>query len=136
MIVPAGDPLWDDDVGRAALWLGRAWAGALAELGVARDRGPRGALACGPLGRLVCFATVGAGRGHDGRRAQGRRHQPAAHPGRRPVPVRGVPVWDPAPLVDLLGLDGDGASSLAGAAAGTGHAPAAMVDAFLAHLPA
>ena len=32
--LPRGDPLWDDDVGRAAWWLGERWAVALADLGV------------------------------------------------------------------------------------------------------
>ena len=26
LVVPRGDPLWDDDVGRASWWLGEAWA--------------------------------------------------------------------------------------------------------------
>ena len=30
VVVPAADPLWLDDVGRAAYWLGEAWAEALA----------------------------------------------------------------------------------------------------------
>ena len=121
VIVPAGDPLWDDDVGRAALWVGRAWQAALADLGVAPTEVHDGALACGPLGRLVCFATVGRGRGHDARRRKvvgisQRRTRAAAR-----FQCAAYTVWDPAPLVDLLGLDGDGARSLAGAAAGTGQ---------------
>ncbi len=28
VVVPAGDPLWSDDVGRAFFWLGRVWADA------------------------------------------------------------------------------------------------------------
>src|SRR4029450_5125164 len=91
-----------------------------------------GALACGPLGRLVCFGTVGAGEvtTPDGRRLAAptpRRTRPAAR-----FQCAAYTVWDPAPLVELLALDGDGPRSLDGPAAGTGHPPEAMVDAFLA----
>lgn len=135
VIVPAGDPLWDDDVGRAALWVGRAWRDALADLGVAPTEVHDGALACGPLGRLVCFATVGAGEvtTPDRRKIVGisqRRTRAAAR-----FQCAAYTVWGPAPLVEMLRLDGDGARALADAAAGTGQPPATLVDAFLAHLP-
>ena len=39
--VPVGDPLWTDDVGRSFGWLGRTWAAALGDLGLA-GRGARG----------------------------------------------------------------------------------------------
>jgi len=136
VIVPAGDPLWDDDVGRAALWVGEAWRAALADLGVGPLVVHDGALACGPLGRLVCFGTVGAGEvtTPDGRKVVGvsqRRTRAAAR-----FQCAAYSEWDPAPLVDLLRLDDDGARSLVGAAVGTGLPPGAVVDAFLAHLPA
>ncbi len=60
VIVGRGDPLWDDDVNRASWWLGRAWADALASLGV----GPAQVVQRfepGPWGRLVCFAGRGPG---------------------------------------------------------------------------
>ena len=136
VIVPAGDPLWDDDVGRATHWVGRAWRSALADLGVAPTAVHGGALACGPLGRLVCFATVGAGEvtTPDGRKVVGisQRRTRAAARFQCAVYSR----WDPAPLVDLLRLDAGGARALDDAAVGTGHAPAEMTDAFLRHLPA
>lgn len=135
LIVPVGDPLWHDDVGRAALWVGEAWRAALAELGVGPLVVHDGPLACGPLGRLVCFGTVGAGEvtTPGGAKVVGvsqRRTRVAAR-----FQCAAYARWDPAPLVALLGLDGDGARSLATAAVGTGVAPAAMVDALLAHLP-
>ncbi|MEQ1787177.1 MAG: hypothetical protein ABL966_09005, partial [Acidimicrobiales bacterium] len=34
LVLPAGDPLWEADVGRAFGWVGEAWVAALAELGV------------------------------------------------------------------------------------------------------
>ncbi len=142
VIVPAGDPLWDHDVGRAAHWVGRAWQSALADLGVGPTEVHDGPLACGPLGRLVCFGTVGAGEvttpgdqegagsvrkvvGISQRRTRAAaRFQCAAY--RR---------WDPDPLVRLLRLDDDGRRALADAAVGTDRAPGDVVDAFLRHLP-
>lgn len=60
VVVPADDPLWDDDVGRSFHWLGDVWRDALAAFGidgaVHRDR---------PMqtrwSELVCFAGLGAG---------------------------------------------------------------------------
>jgi len=59
--VPRGDPLWDDDVGRAAWWLGDLWARALAAVGVRDAVVHRGALERRPGSDLVCFAGLGAG---------------------------------------------------------------------------
>jgi len=135
VIVPAGDPLWDDDVGRAAQWLGRAWQAALADLGVAPSEVHEGALACGPLGRLVCFATVGAGEvtTPDRRKLVGisqRRTRAAAR-----FQCAAYTAWEPEPLVRLLALDGDGRRAVEAAAAGTGRTPGELVDALLARLP-
>ena len=55
-------PLWDDDVGLAPLWLGRAWVAAL--LARRRDRAHRAHRApCGARRgrRAVCFAGTGPG---------------------------------------------------------------------------
>ncbi len=60
LVIPAGDPLWDDDVARAFHWVGEAWADALRSLGMeaevhrtaARDR---------ERGSIVCFGGVGPG---------------------------------------------------------------------------
>ena len=56
VIVPRGDSLWDDDVGRAAYWLGDVWREALGA----------GIVHKGPLIRSlwadqICFAGVGPG---------------------------------------------------------------------------
>jgi lipoate-protein ligase A len=98
--LPAGDPHWEDDVGRSFHWLGRAWAGALADLGV-DARVHTGAFEPGRWGRVVCFAGRGPGEVFVGgakvvglaqrRTRAGARFQCA-------VPLR----WDPAPLVAAL----------------------------------
>jgi lipoate---protein ligase len=139
LILPAGDPLWDDDIARAAHWLGRAWQSALAELGVGSTEVHEGPLACGPLGRLVCFAAVGAGEvtvaGGDGPRkvvgVSQRRTRAAAR-----FQCAAYRRWDPDPLAGLLRLDPEGRRAIAGAAVGTDRDPAALVDAFLRRLPA
>jgi lipoate-protein ligase A len=136
VIVPADDPLWDYDIGHAARWLGRTWQAALVDLAVGPTEVHDGALACGPLGRLVCFATVGSGEvtRPDGRKVVGisqRRTRAVAR-----FQSAAYTRWDPEPLVRLLGLDADGRRAVEAAAVGTGRSPADMVDAFLRHLPA
>ena len=59
--LPANDPLWDDDVGRSFLWLGRAWAAALKKVEVSGASVWDGGLRCGPAGRALCFAGLGPG---------------------------------------------------------------------------
>jgi len=57
VIVPRGDPLWDDDVGRATYWLGDAWARALG----GHSEVHRGPMQHSLLSDLVCFAGLGPG---------------------------------------------------------------------------
>ena len=100
VVVPKGDELWDDDVGRATYWLGDAWARAV---------GPDATVHRGPMVRtalsdLVCFAGLGPGEvlvdgakvvGISQRRTRDRaRFQCVAYE-----------IWAPAPLLALLGLD-------------------------------
>ena len=61
VFVPRDDPLWDDDVGRAAWWLGDAWASALFSLGALDAEVHRGAMVQTLLSSRVCFAGLGAG---------------------------------------------------------------------------
>ena len=64
VIIPAHDPLWRVDVGEAFVWLGRAWADAVASQLPAVSPPPvvhRGAPRHSDLGRVVCFAGVGSG---------------------------------------------------------------------------
>jgi len=53
VIVPAGDPLWDDDVGRATHWLGATWARALAACGMPDATVHRGPMIRTPWSSLV-----------------------------------------------------------------------------------
>jgi lipoate-protein ligase A len=134
VILPAGDPLWDDDVSRSGLWLGEAWQIALADLGMTGTTVHRGALDCGTLGRLVCFGAVGPGEVTlDGRKVVGisqRRKRTAAR-----FQCAVYRHWNPDLLARLLRLDAEAAEQLAGAAVGTDVPPDDLVQAFLAHLP-
>jgi lipoate-protein ligase A len=144
VVLPAGDPLWVDDVGQAFVWLGEAWATALGSLGVAGEV-HRGALRRSRWSDRVCFAGLGTGEvtvpgggpagsgpkvvGLSQRRTRaGARFQCAA-----------LAEWDPEALVGLLALPaGERAGAvaeLAPAAAGVGVALDALLEAFLAALP-
>jgi len=134
VIVPAGDPLWQDDVAEAASWLGETWAAALGALGLGPTEVHHGAMACGPLGRTVCFGATGAGEvSVGGRKVVGisQRRTRAAARFQCALYAR----WDPVPIARLLTLDEQAVAYLAGAAAGTAVDNAVAIDAFLARLP-
>lgn len=138
VVVPPGDPLWDDDVGRAAHWIGQVWTRALAAVGVAGGQVHRDGLVTTPWSRQVCFGGLGPGEvtvagrkvvGVSQRRTRaGARFQCAA-----------LLRWEPSDLVRLLALDGDqraaAVADLAGRAAPLEVSPEALQDAFVAALP-
>jgi lipoate-protein ligase A len=140
VILPADDPLWQHDVGRAFLWLGDAWAAALRELGF--EVGVhQGALRRPRWSDLVCFAGLGPGEvelaGDPPRKVVGlsqRRTRAAAR-----FQCAALLRWDPAALVPLLAVPpGERAELLAGiAAAGAGLDVGLDVlrAALLRHLP-
>lgn len=107
VVVPAGDPLWEDDVERASWWLGDAWAAALAEAGA----GPstvvhRRGVSDRELGRAACFAALGPGEVEvAGRKVVGisQRRTRAYARFQCVVYVR----WDPTPLLEVLGAAPD-----------------------------
>jgi lipoate-protein ligase A len=121
--VPRGDPLWNEDVGRAFDWFGDAWTTALTALGCEGVSPHReGFAACTRWSSLVCFGGVGTGEviTADGRKVVGiaqRRTRDGAW-----FHSAGVLHWDPAALLDVLVLStGERAvaqSDLAGAAMG------------------
>jgi hypothetical protein len=135
--VPRGDPLWDDDVGRAAAWLGRVWAAALGRLGVPATVHD-GGLVRTAWSALVCFAGWGPGEvAVGGRKAVGlaaRRTRAGAR-----FQCGLARHWDPAPLLDLLTLDqGEravGRRALADVAVGVDRPAEEVVGALRAELP-
>jgi len=60
LVVPAGDPLWHDDVGAAMVWVGELWRAALADLDVVGTV-HRGPLQSSAWSRQVCFSGLGTG---------------------------------------------------------------------------
>jgi lipoate---protein ligase len=138
VIVPAGDPLWEPDVGTAFVWLGEAWSRALADLGVTATA-HRGAMVRSEWSDLVCFAGRGPGEvtladaakvvGISQRRTRaGSRFQCAA-----------LLRWEPASLLELLALDPPARAAaerdLVGSASGLDVDAGALLGALLSHLP-
>ncbi len=129
-----GDDLWDDDVGRSALWLGRVWVDALGAIGDTGAVVHEGAMVRTPVATVVCFAGLAPGEVTiDGGKAVGvsQRRTRAGARFQCSVPVE----WDAARHGALL------APGLARAGAEAGsidvHAvndPQALVDAFLDRL--
>ncbi len=60
VFLPAGDPLWHNDVGVAFHWLGRAWGRALTAVGVTAHP-YQGPMRHTPWSKVVCFAGLGPG---------------------------------------------------------------------------
>jgi lipoate---protein ligase len=106
VVVPHGDPLWHDDIGRSMWWLGEVWAEALMSLGCDDVRVHRGPVQHTPWSRLVCFDGLGAGEVTvGGRKAVGISQRRTREWGRLQscvnlAPLHGVPSI--SALVDLL----------------------------------
>jgi lipoate-protein ligase A len=61
LVVPADDPLWSPDVGRASWWVGEAWSEALSCAAMGPTEVWKGPLVRNRWSSLVCFAGLGAG---------------------------------------------------------------------------
>jgi lipoate-protein ligase A len=61
IVVPFGDPLWDDDVSKSFTWLGQVWSRALEDVGMPGLVANTRAVCHSVLGRLICFAGSGFG---------------------------------------------------------------------------
>jgi lipoate---protein ligase len=111
--VPAGDRLFEPDVGRAFWWLGDVWRAALDGFGVRGLSVVRGAPAPdpGPLA-VACFGSAGSGEvvTADGRKVVGL-SQRRVRAGSR-FSAACLDRWDPAALVALLAGDDDERRSL------------------------
>lgn len=139
LVLPAGDPLWDADIGRASWWVGGAWAAALEAVGAGPAEVWHGPMQANPWSRMVCFAGLAAGEVTVGgqkvvgisqrRTRQGALFQTAT-----------LLRWEPAALMGLLRLDEDDrvrgqvALGVCAAGVGEGRGPA-LIDALVAALP-
>ncbi len=61
LVLPVDDPLWSADVGRAAWWVGEAWAAALSRTGIDQLDVWKGPMLHNEWSSLVCFAGLGPG---------------------------------------------------------------------------
>jgi lipoate-protein ligase A len=134
VFLPAGDPLWSDDVGIAFHWLGRAWAEALARVGVPA-RAYDGPMRHTPWSKLVCFAGLGPGEvrhAGSGKKVVGLSQRRTRTHAR--FQCCALLAWDPAALVALLAgpyPEDAPAEDLAEVATGIGpEREAALIDAF------
>jgi len=138
LLLPAGHPLWVDDVGRATHWVGRMWTAALASLGV-DAHAHTGPMAQRPWSDRVCFAGLGPGEVVDGagrklvglsqrRTRAGARFQTSLHHH-----------WDAASVaaaLDLTEAERDALAADLADAVGVVPAPTTdVVAALIAHLP-
>jgi lipoate-protein ligase A len=124
VVLPRADELWDDDIGRAAYWLGDAWAAAIGEPAEVH----RGAMVRNRWSDLVCFAGLGPGEVTvDGRKVVGisqRRTREAAR-----FQCVAYERWDPQRLRDLLQLDAE-FESMGGGVGPLRAVEAALIAAF------
>jgi lipoate-protein ligase A len=101
--VPAGDPLWSPDVGRAAMWVGRWWSEVIEGLAPVTALVHRGATTRDEWSARVCFAGTGPGEvSVGGRKVVGL----AQWRGREGTLVHACAYqeWDALSLLDVLAL--------------------------------
>lgn len=61
LVIPAGDALWEDDIGKAMVWVGELWQRSLADIGVSGEVCDVAGGGDGRWARQVCFAGIGRG---------------------------------------------------------------------------
>ena len=135
VVVPRDDSLWDDDVARAAHWLGGVWARALDAIGHGPAEVHRGPMVTTSLSSVICFAGLGPGEVTvDGRKVVGVSQRRTRGAARFQCAVPGM--WDRelthellAPGIARMGADGSAI------AVGTVDALEDLLDAFVESLP-
>jgi lipoate-protein ligase A len=137
LFVPADDPLWTDDVGRAFGWLGSVWTSALRGLGT-DAHWHDGPLLQTRWSRLVCFAGVGPGEVLVGSSKVVGMSQRRTRAGAG-FSCAALGTWDADGLVTVLSLPGAerlaASRELRTVAAGLDLDLSALGEALLSHLP-
>ena len=113
--IPASDPLWSDDVGHAAQWVGELWAAVIEPLVAGPISMHSGRLVADRWGSLVCFGGSGPGEvfvgglkvvGVSQRRSRGRARLQTTARLRRPASAEGADRdLDELELLDLAEQD-------------------------------
>ncbi len=137
IVLPRGDALWCDDVGKAFHWLGDVWIEALAKLGV-KGISHEGPMACSQWSRRICFAGVGAGEVLvDGRKVVGISQRRQRLGARFQCAV--LRRWDPEAVVNLMSMNSteraEAMDGLQPVATGIGATPNEITEALLSSLP-
>jgi lipoate-protein ligase A len=140
LVVPTGDPLWCADVGRAAWWVGEAWARALGQVGLAGLEVWKGPMLRREWSSLVCFAGRAGGEvtGPGGGKLVGISQRRTRHGSLFQCAC--LLRWEPPEILSLLRLSAaqraHALTDLAGAGATAGGAGAGeeREDEILAHL--
>ena len=103
VIVPAGHPRWQHDIGRASEWMGDVWQVALADRHLTVHRG---AFVASDWSRTICFAGRGPGELFDssGCKVVGISQRRTRDWVRFQCAVSLV--WDPNAMVEVLRVDG------------------------------
>jgi lipoate---protein ligase len=112
LIIGAGDPLWDQDVSRAAWWVGDTWAAAID----ATTLGPctvwKSAMKASRWSGRVCFAGIGPGEVLVGdQKVVGLSQRRTRHAAL--FQTAALLTWEPAFIVGLLDLNDDAAEAVA-----------------------
>jgi lipoate-protein ligase A len=139
LTIPAGDPLWEADIGRAAWWVGAAWAAAVEATAGGPVEAWRGAMRRSEWSARVCFAGLGPGEVLlGGRKVVGVSQRRTRHG----ALFQSVALleWHPDALLSLLRMTNDeyrqARAGLEGTAVGLGGRRAkALEDALIAALP-
>jgi lipoate---protein ligase len=112
LLIPSDDPLWDDDVARAAWWVGDAWSAALGAVGLGPAEVWKRPMKKNRWSALVCFAGTGPGEVLiGGRKVVGvaqRRTKAAAL-----FQTAALIQWDPAAILRVLRMNDSGDSGKA-----------------------
>lgn len=138
VFVPAGDPLWHDDVVAAADWVGAVWRATAGSFGLEDLEVHHGGLVAGPWSSLVCFAGRGPGEVFAaGRKLVGVSQRRTREWVRVQTAVHRI--WDPVRTLAVLDLAADersrAAAELADVVATIDVDPDVVLDRFVAHLP-
>ena len=60
VFIPRDDPLWETDIGKSAIWLGKVWQATLLEFGISAEV-HQGPYQPSEWGELICFAGRASG---------------------------------------------------------------------------